>query len=174
MLNSVDTIIFPATVLNLIALTGIIFATNSKRNSQQHVTSGFRETSIKTSIFNADKKEDSSTILEAIASARKDTPNDTIIPPSLPSPRPLSPQPTPQKNTPPSKNTLPTPSPPHVCPLWKLLRGDVPERGPLRSGSYCGAALHGRYLMVLASAPRRVRPERKDGDHPDLCNAPPQ
>ena len=51
---------------------------------------------------------------------------------------------------------------------------NFPERGLLRSGSYCGAALHRRYLMVLASAQLRVRPERKDGGHPALCNAPPQ
>ena len=49
-----------------------------------------------------------------------------------------------------------------------------PKGGLLRSGSYCGAALHGRYLMVLASAQLRARPERKDGGHPALCNAPPQ
>jgi hypothetical protein len=59
-------------------------------------------------------------------------------------------------------------------PVWKLLRGDVPERGPLRSGSYCGTALHRRYLMAPASAQLRVRPARKDGGHPALCNAPPQ
>ena len=34
--------------------------------------------------------------------------------------------------------------------------------------------MHGRYLMVLASAQLRARPERKDGGHPALCNAPPQ
>ena len=28
--------------------------------------------------------------------------------------------------------------------------------------------------MVLASAQLRARPERKDGGHPALCNAPPQ
>src|SRR6056300_1610336 len=49
-----------------------------------------------------------------------------------------------------------------------------PKGGLLRSGSYCGAALHRRYLMVLASAQLRARPERKDGGHPALCNAPPQ
>jgi len=49
-----------------------------------------------------------------------------------------------------------------------------PKGGLLRSGSYCGAALHGRYLMVPASAQLRVLPERKDGGHPALCNAPPQ
>ena len=48
-------------------------------------------------------------------------------------------------------------------PVWKLLRGDVPERGPLRSGSYCGAVLHRQYFMVPASAQLDVRPERKDG-----------
>ena len=63
--------------------------------------------------------------------------------------------------------------PGRIDPVWKLLRGDVPERGPLRSGSYCGAALHRRYLMAPASAQLRVRPERKDGVHPTLCNAPP-
>ena len=62
---------------------------------------------------------------------------------------------------------------PYPYPVWKLFRGDVPERGPLRSGSYCGAALHGRNLMVLASAPVGARPERKDGGHPALCHAPP-
>ena len=49
-----------------------------------------------------------------------------------------------------------------------------PKGGLLRSGSYCGAALHRWYLMVPASAQLRVRPERKDGGHPALCNAPPQ
>ena len=49
-----------------------------------------------------------------------------------------------------------------------------PKGGPLRSGSYCGAALHRWYLMVLASAQIGARPERKDGGHPDLCNATPQ
>ena len=49
-----------------------------------------------------------------------------------------------------------------------------PKGGLLRSGSYCGAALHGRYLMAPASAQLRVSPERKDGGHPALCNAPPQ
>ena len=48
-----------------------------------------------------------------------------------------------------------------------------PKGGLLRSGSYCGAALHRRYLMTPASD-SRVRPERKDGGHPALCNAPPQ
>ena len=61
----------------------------------------------------------------------------------------------------------------HPYPVWKLFRGDVPERGPLRSGSYCGVALHRRYLMAPASAQLRVLPERKDGGHPTLCNAPP-
>ena len=61
----------------------------------------------------------------------------------------------------------------HPYPVWKLFRGDVPERGPLRSGSYCGAALHRWYLMVPASAQLGARPERKDGVHPTLCNAPP-
>ena len=37
----------------------------------------------------------------------------------------------------------------------------------------CGAALKRRYLMVPASAQLGVRPERKDGVHPALCNAPP-
>ena len=50
----------------------------------------------------------------------------------------------------------------------------LPKGGPLRSGSYCGAALHRRYLMVLASAQLGARPERKDGGHPALCNATPQ
>ena len=48
-----------------------------------------------------------------------------------------------------------------------------PKGGLLRSGSYCGAALHRRYLMVLASAQLGVRPERKDRGHPALCNTPP-
>ena len=50
----------------------------------------------------------------------------------------------------------------------------LPKGGPLRSGSYCGAALHRWYLMVLASAQLGARPERKDGGHPALCNATPQ
>jgi len=62
---------------------------------------------------------------------------------------------------------------PYPCPVWKLFRGDVPERGPLRSGSYCGAALYRRYLMVPTSAQLGVRPARKDGVHPALCNTPP-
>ena len=49
-----------------------------------------------------------------------------------------------------------------------------PKGGLLRSGPYCGAALHRWYLMFPASAQLRVRPERKDGGHPALCNTPPQ
>jgi len=33
---------------------------------------------------------------------------------------------------------------------------------------------HRRYLMVPTSAQLGARPERKDGGHPTLCNAPPQ
>ena len=46
----------------------------------------------------------------------------------------------------------------------------LPKGGLLRSGSYCGAALHRWYLMVPASALLGVRPERKDGVHPNLCH----
>ena len=55
---------------------------------------------------------------------------------------------------------------PYPYPVWKLFRGDVPSRRPLRSGSYCGAVLHRRYLMVLASAQLGARPNGKTGATP--------
>ena len=77
----------------------------------------------------------------------------------------------------PHPSTLPCLPPMQCCTLTQFgnCSGEpFPKGGLLRSGSYCGAALHRRYLMVPASAQLRVRPERKDGGHPALCNAPPQ
>ena len=61
------------------------------------------------------------------------------------------------------------------APIGYIKNANENEKGGLlRSGSYCGTALHRWYLMVPASAQLRVSPERKDGGHPALCNAPPQ
>ena len=77
---------------------------------------------------------------------------------------------------------------PAPCPSLHLPFGPLCNATPLPSleivpgrrsrkgatGSYCGAALHRRCLMVPASAQLGARPERKDGGHPTSCNAPPQ
>ena len=72
-------------------------------------------------------------------------------------------------------NTLPPSTTPMLATYAMLLpltqfgncSGEPHPKGSLlRSGSYCGAALHRWYLMAPASAQLRVLPERKDGSHP--------
>ena len=78
---------------------------------------------------------------------------------------------------------MPNSGPPSWWPLSKkgVVEGLVPrfELDTPRVNSEAPIGLikdkhYRRYLMTPASAQVRVRPERKDGGYPALCNAPPQ